>query len=507
MCCQCMSRRGFLGVSTGLLAGAGLASMGLSAAAQTSPWEAGMWDPSRPLLAVGRTLCIQPLLMYGTPQRREQTSWKSWGGVLSDAAAAEETKRITNELQTMAAHAGCALEILPVVPVKTPEEAAAAHAGEFDVALVYPAAGSGTLLQACAGSRDALLFVRHKSGPVYYWYEALSVRYLSTTDADTGEPQAGQLSVHDVVVDDYSELAWRLRALFAVKNFLGTRVVALGGVAGKYAADAPAVARERYQLDLVEIGYDVLEPRIAAALADPARMALAEQWTDRYLRLPNTRLNTDRSFVVNGFVLYGLFKEMMQEHGAHAFTIKDCMGAIMPMSKTTACLSLGLLNDEGLIAFCESDFVIIPPGLLMRYLSGTPVFLHNSTFPHAGMVTCAHCTGPRRMDGKRYEPAQIVTHYESEYGSAPKVDMPLGQEVTFIDPEYTTGRWLGFKGIVKDNPFYEICRSQQDVEIQGNWKKLIKEVRDSHWIMVYGDHLREAEYAARKIGIRWDTLA
>jgi hypothetical protein len=25
--------------------------------------------------------------------------------------------------------------------------------------------------------------------------------------------------------------------------------------------------------------------------------------------------------------------------------------------------------------------------------------------------------------------------------------------------------------------------------------------------MVYGDHLREAEYAARKIGIRWDTLA
>jgi len=65
------------------------------------------------------------------------------------------------------------------------------------------------------------------------------------------------------------------------------------------------------------------------------------------------------------------------------------------------------------------------------------------------------------MDGTRYETAQIMTHYESEYGAAPKVEIPKGRQVTFIDPEYSTGRWLGFKGIVKSNPYYEICRSQQ----------------------------------------------
>ena len=59
-------------------------------------------------------------------------------------------------------------------------------------------------------------------------------------------------------------------------------------------------------------------------------------------------------------MLYGLFKDLMRENGAEAFTIKDCMRTIMPMSRTTACLTLGLLNDEGLLAFCESDFVIIP---------------------------------------------------------------------------------------------------------------------------------------------------
>jgi L-fucose isomerase-like protein len=177
------------------------------------------------------------------------------------------------------------------------------------------------------------------------------------------------------------------------------------------------------------------------------------------------------------------------------------------MSETTACLPLELLNDEGLIAFCESDFVIIPAGLLLRYIAGKPVFLHNSTFPHQRIVTCAHCTSPRRLDGQKYEPAIIQTHYESDYGAAPKVLMPIGQPVTFVNPEYSTTRWLGFGGVVKANPAHDICRSQQDVAIRGDWKKLVGEVRDSHWMMVYGDYLRELGYAARKLNLQWISIS
>ena len=151
--------------------------------------------------------------------------------------------------------------------------------------------------------------------------------------------------------------------------------------------------------------------------------------------------------------------------------------------------------------------MIIPAGILLHYIAGQPVFLHNSTFPHNGVVTAAHCSAPRRLDGERYEPAKIMTHYESEYGAAPKVAIPVGQKVTFIDPEYSTKRWLGFAGIVKSNPFYEVCRSQQDVEILGDWEALRNEVRDSHWMMAYGDHLKAFGYVARKIGINWIDLS
>jgi hypothetical protein len=52
------------------------------------------------------------------------------------------------------------------------------------------------------------------------------------------------------------------------------------------------------------------------------------------------------------------------------------------------------------------------------------------------------------------------------------------------------------------NPDFEICRSQQDVLLDGDWKKLKREARDSHWTMSFGDYKNEIEYISRKIGIR-----
>jgi hypothetical protein len=504
-----MNRREFVGLTTASIAG-GVLGLGTSAVGGVKTAE---WDPSRPLIVTGKRLSVQPVLMYRIPQKRWASSWKSWGGVQSEKTGAEEADRITKELNALSARAGFPINVLPVIKVKTPEEASQVHKNDYDVVIVYPATGSGDTLRACFArdkSKDTIVFARHRSGPVYYWYEALSVKYLKTDDGPFTQNSCldhGGVHVDDVVIDDDQELLWRLRALYGIKNFIGARIVALGGPWGKYAPDAPAVARKKYQIEIIDVGYDDATPRVKSALEDSKLISKAESWASKYLSLPDTTSMTDRKFVVNAFVLYSVFRDLMHEHKAPAFTIKDCMSKILPIAQTTPCLSLSLINDEGLPAFCESDFVVIPSGILLHYISGKPVFLHNSTFPHGGIVTCAHCSAPRRMDGTKYEPAKILTHYESEYGAAPKVDLPEGQKVTFIDPEYGTGRWVGFKGVVKGNPFYEICRSQQDVEIQGDWRKLCKEVRDSHWMMVYGDYLRELSYASRKLGINWVDIS
>lgn len=498
MCCRHPSRREFMGIAVG----------GVTAIAPAMPqaaWPDDLWNPERAYQPGGKPLRVEPVLMYRVPVRREAASWKSWGGVQSEESAAEEAARIEQELKALAARASFPLEIAPVVRVSSPEAAAALRQTPGAVRLLYPATGSGDLLRALMpADGDAIIFVRRRSGPVYYWYEALSTRYLRKR-AQPRAPGTPPLSVEDVVVDEPAELEWRLRALAAVREFVGARVVALGGARGKYAPEAPQVARERFRFDIVEVSYEEFGPRIRAALADSRKLAQAAAWSDRYLRLPGTTLETERRFLVNAFLLYGLFRDLLKEHDASILTIGGCMGTILPIAETTACLTLSLLNDEGYLALCESDFVIIPPCVLLWRIARAPVFLHNSTFPHRGLVTCAHCTAPRRMNGVRYEPARILTHYESEYGAAPKVEIPVGQTVTFLNPEYATCRWIGMRGVVEANPFYEICRSQQDVRILGDWRRLLDEVRDSHWAMAYGDWLREAGYAAPRIGVRWET--
>ncbi len=508
-CCQNLNRRQFLGTSTAAALAADAKSQVVPqafASAASEPWPDDYWDPSRPFAAVSRPLRVQPILMYATPARKEARSWKSWGDIQTREAALQEARRIEEELAGLARQAEFPLQFLPVAAVSDVEQAARAHAGGAQATIVFPATGSGDLLRSCIPDRNTVVFVRHQSGPIYYWYEALSTRYLKPDREEFKPDDRRRLTVHDVVVDDLSELLWRLRGLHAAHNFMGSRVVAVGGPMGKYDGSAPQVARDRYRFEILDYGYPALEARIQAVFADPRCRSLAEKWAAQYLSLARTRLATDRGFVVNAFLLYGIFKDLLKENRTHLFTINNCMSTIMPMAKTTACLTLSLMNDEGLVAFCESDFVIIPAGILLSYLARKPVFMHNSTFPHNGMVTCAHCTSPRRMDRDRYEPALITTHYESEYGAAPKVDFRQGQTVSFIDPEYATGRWLGIRGRVESNPSFEICRSQQDVRIDGKWRRLLEEVRDSHWMMVYGDVLKEAGYAAPRIGVTWDSL-
>ncbi len=509
MSSQWINRRTFLGVTGASLAGSVLGLEAISSGTS----DGRDWDPSRPLVRTGKKLIVQPVLMYRVAEKRPATSWKSWGGVQTDTAATEEMQKIKEELDSLSSRADAMLEILPVVKVKSVAEAAKVHDREYDTVLVYAASGSGNLLRACFApkkDRNTIIFVRYRSGKAYYWYEALSTQYLQTGRSEAGQTSYldhGGVHVDDVVVDNCDELLWRLRALYAIKNFIGSRIVALGGPWGKYSPEAPQIAQERYRFNILDIPYDEVAPRIKGIREDREKVAAAQRWAKAYLALPQTALATTKEFVTNAFLLYGLFRDLMREHEASAFTIRNCMSTIMPIAQTTPCLTLGLLNDEGLMAFCESDFVIIPAGILLHRICGKPVFMHNSTFPHEGVVTCAHCSSPRRFDGCHYEPATVLTHFESEYGAAPKVEMPVGQQVTFVDPEYSTGRWLGFTGIVQGNPSYEICRSQQDVAIQGDWKRLINEVRDSHWMMAYGNHLKELAYATRKIGIQWSSLA
>jgi L-fucose isomerase-like protein len=257
----------------------------------------------------------------------------------------------------------------------------------------------------------------------------------------------------------------------------------------------------------VEISYDELDKRLKSMLNDSSMEKKVRNAMSEYLKLPGTKIFTDNEFIKKCFYNYFAFKDLMLDNNSTAFTILACMGTVMKVSHSTACLPLSLLNDEGYLAFCESDFSVIPSGILLHYISGRPVFLCNPTTPHQNIVMCAHCTSPRRMDGEFVEPADIVTHYESDFGAAIKAYYKKNQKVTLIDPDSAQIRWLGMEGVVTANPSVAACRSQHEIMVEGDTDFLFREMRGNHWMLAYGSWTREVGYACRKLGMDWLNIS
>ncbi|MFO7620033.1 MAG: hypothetical protein R6W81_02045 [Bacteroidales bacterium] len=460
------------------------------------------------LLNQRQPLLVKPILTYEVPQRREKTSWRSWGGIQTEQDAGEEIKRIGEELKAIAATADFPVSFMPVSGVRRNQDLSTITDLESaDLFLVYAAGGSMNMFDTLNKmGKNIIFFCRHKSGPVYLWYEIISPRYLRQ---HTDNLAVKGIDEQDVVIDSHEELMWRLRALCGLKNTLDSTILAIGGP-GAWAQPegvVPALVRDKYRLDIRTISYEELGRLITEARKDKSLITGAKSRADKYLQDTGIKLETDRQYVENCFVLEEIFIKLMTKYNCRALTINECMGTIMPLAETTACLTLSLLNDDGYLAFCESDFVVVPSGILMANISGRPSFLNDPTFPHNNMITLAHCTAPRRMDGKKLDPARILTHFESDYGAAPKVEMTVGQTVTNIMPDFAFERNVGLLGKIADNPFLDICRSQIDVTFECESRLVAERMPGFHWITVYGDYMKEAGYAFRKLGITFEKLA
>ena len=314
-------------------------------------------------------------------------------------------------------------------------------------------------------------------------------------------------------MDSCDELLWRLRAMYGLKNARGTKMLSIGGLCA-YSAPAqengPRVAKEVWGYDFVDVTNEEFAKRLAAARADQQVVKQIDEQTAALLNMPNVKLETDRKFVFNSHMALHVVRQFLQETGASNFGFSQCMGhGQIAMLDTPACLVLSLANDEGYTAFCHTDLSHTMPGVLLRWIASRPAFVCNRHMPHDGLYFVAHCQAPRRMNGRDFEPATIMTHYESDYGAACKTHYTKDQVVTAVIPNLACTRWQGFRGKIVGAPSYPACRSQMEIEIDGDWKRLVREMQGFHTQIVYGDYTREVGYALKKLGgqMRWDCFS
>ncbi|MHC4438670.1 MAG: sugar isomerase, partial [Planctomycetota bacterium] len=454
-----------------------------------------------------RPLVVKPILIYSIPKRRHQSSWRNWGGIQTQQDADQEVARIRGELRELDNKADFPVKFLPVAAIRgVGDLSGLTDLNSADVYIVYAAGGGqDTFAKLAERGKDIIFFCRHKSGPVSLWYEIISPRYIRQ---HTDTLALKGIDDQDVVVDNQDEILWRLRGLCGLHNTMDTRIVAIGGP-GAWAQPrgvVPKLVKDKWRFDMQTISYNEVGRLVKEARADEAAVKRAKQRAEAYLKAPGNTLETKRSFVDNAFLLEQVFRGIMKKADCQAITISGCMGTIMPIAETSACMTLCLLNDAGYMAFCESDFVVIPSGVLLANISGMPVFLNDPTYPHDGVITLAHCTAPRKMNGKELEPVRIMTHFESDYGAAPKVEMRKGQMTTNIVPDFKSERWVGLLGEIIDSPFMDVCRSQIDIRYECEDLTLAERMPGFHWMTGYGDYMKELGYALKKVGIKWENL-
>ena len=506
-----ISRRNFVAMGGMILGGLTLSGL------QHNAFAAGKVEPSPILPKPRKPLIVKPVLVFDVSQPKEAESYKMWGGIQSEEEANEEVIRIKSELAILKQEADYPIEFLEVT---TSTEGNSSYSfnltdsikrlkehpdiAKCDAILLYAA---GQQIQGIQDfGKDVVVFLRWNSGPVYRHITTISTRFLRQISDEAKLPN---VRFDDVVVDNIDELHWRFRALCGLKNTRDAKVVTIGSAGGwaQPYGNVPEIAKKLWDFEYCDVSYDELIKLINEAKADKNVMARAKKRAEDYVKIPGTQLETKMEFLVIAFMLDELFRLLMKKVDTNFITVNSCMGAIIPASKSTACMTLTTLNDDGYQAYCESDFVTIPGAMLLSNISGKPVFFGNPCFPFNGTSTTAHCACPRKMDGKTLNPVRIVTHYESDFGAAPWVEVPIGMTTTHIVPSFKSDRWLGFKGVITGVPFKpSSCRTQITARRECSDELLAKNLVGFHQVIGFGDYRKELGYALRRIGIDWNNL-
>ena len=205
-----------------------------------------------------------------------------------------------------------------------------------------------------------------------------------------------------------------------VKGFEKTRIGLIGGASDWLIAsgiDREAVSKT-YSATFLDIPLRELEVEFANTPDDTPELRSVCARLERFLtddRTPEELREAAR--------MYLALRKLCSEKNLNALTLK-CFG-LLNSCRTTACLALALLNDEGVVSGCEGDIPALWTMLYARYAYGEPAFMANpsSSNRREWTIDCAHCTIPLSMvHGYR-----LPSHFESQMGIGIAGSVPSGR--------------------------------------------------------------------------------
>lgn len=283
------------------------------------------------------------------------------------------------------------------------------------------------------------------------------------------------------------------RALEAALSLLGVRIGVIGGVSDwlVYSRTPAEVLERRLGARVTLIPWE----RVAEKLSGVGRVDSGELLKEAVLEVPESE-------VARALALYVALKELMEEEGLDAVTLR-CFDVIGPFG-TTLCLAASLLNSGRSRAGCEGDLPALLSMLVLSSASGSPAFMGNIASIEGRRVMIAHCTAPVTMGVGR---PVLRTHFESGVGVGVAVTFPTGP-VTLLRLSPDLSRARVFEGtVVEGRPVSpRHCRSQAWVEVGFDPTVLLTRSMGNHYALVPGRWAIEVSLALESMGFDVEVL-
>ena len=281
----------------------------------------------------------------------------------------------------------------------------------------------------------------------------------------------------------------------AIAKLQGKRIGVIGKPSGwLIASDVDyAAMRERWGVEMVDVPLDEVVKGYETLAADEV-----QDIADEFISKAAGVKEPSRDEVVKAMRLYRSVKGIVERYRLDAFTL-NCFDLI-PTTRTTGCVALALLNQEGIPAGCEGDEQTLLTMLAVQAATGEMTFMANPSKildNAAHEMVLAHCTiAPAMTD--RYI---VRDHYESLSGVAVEgVFDPMDMTVVKCGGASMERYVISKAYLIECTTNPNMCRTQLHLRLEEPLDYFLERSIGNHHVIVRGNHKQRLESVLRMLG-------
>ncbi|MBQ9577412.1 MAG: fucose isomerase [Muribaculaceae bacterium] len=290
-------------------------------------------------------------------------------------------------------------------------------------------------------------------------------------------------------IDEYAT------ACEAVARLRGKRVGVIGKPSGWLIASIVSYQDmlARWGIEMVDVPLDEVVKGYEA-VSDSEVQDISDDFIDRAIGVREP----SRDEVVKAMRLYRSVKGIVERYRLDAFTL-NCFDLI-PTTRTTGCVALALLNQEGIPAGCEGDEQTLLTMLAVQAATGEMTFMANPSKildNAAHEMVFAHCTiAPAMAD--RYI---VRDHYESLSGVAVEgIFDPMDMTVVKCGGKGMERFFISKARLLECTTNPNMCRTQLRLRLDEPLDYFLERSIGNHHVIVRGDHVERLTTILQQLG-------